>query len=56
MVDLKLRGRFNRANALGAIWAARELGIDEDAIARGLESVRACPAASSRSRRGSRSR
>ena len=31
-VDLKLRGRFNRANALGAVWAAPELGVDEDAI------------------------
>jgi UDP-N-acetylmuramoyl-L-alanyl-D-glutamate--2,6-diaminopimelate ligase len=41
--DLKLRGRFNRANALGAIWAARELGIDEDAIARGVEELHGVP-------------
>jgi UDP-N-acetylmuramoyl-L-alanyl-D-glutamate--2,6-diaminopimelate ligase len=41
--DLKLRGRFNRANALGAIWAARELGVDDDAVARGLERVRGVP-------------
>ncbi|HEY8722293.1 MAG TPA: UDP-N-acetylmuramoyl-L-alanyl-D-glutamate--2,6-diaminopimelate ligase [Gaiellaceae bacterium] len=41
--DLKLRGRFNRANALGAIWAARELGIDDDAIARGVEQLRGVP-------------
>jgi UDP-N-acetylmuramoyl-L-alanyl-D-glutamate--2,6-diaminopimelate ligase len=41
--ELKLRGAFNRANALGAIWAARELGIDEDAIARGLAAVDGVP-------------
>ncbi len=29
-VDLRLRGRFNRANAAGAIAAARALGIDDD--------------------------
>jgi UDP-N-acetylmuramoyl-L-alanyl-D-glutamate--2,6-diaminopimelate ligase len=40
---VKLRGRFNRANALGAIWAARELGVDEQAIARGLEQVHGVP-------------
>jgi UDP-N-acetylmuramoyl-L-alanyl-D-glutamate--2,6-diaminopimelate ligase len=42
-VDLKLRGRFNVENALGALAAARLLGIDEDAIKRGLESVRGVP-------------
>jgi UDP-N-acetylmuramoyl-L-alanyl-D-glutamate--2,6-diaminopimelate ligase len=42
-VDLKLRGRFNRANALGAIWAARELGIDEDAIRAGIASLPGVP-------------
>ena len=42
-VDLKLQGWFNRENALGAIAAARLLGIDEDAIVRGLESVRGVP-------------
>ena len=41
--DLKLRGRFNRENALGALAAARLLGIDEAAIVRGLESVRGVP-------------
>jgi UDP-N-acetylmuramoyl-L-alanyl-D-glutamate--2,6-diaminopimelate ligase len=41
--DLKLRGRFNRANALGAIWAARELGIGEEAIARGVEQLQGVP-------------
>ena len=42
-VDLKLRGRFNVENALGALAAARLLGIDDAAIARGLESVRGVP-------------
>jgi UDP-N-acetylmuramoyl-L-alanyl-D-glutamate--2,6-diaminopimelate ligase len=42
-VDLKLRGRFNVENALGALAAARLLAIDEDAIAEGLESVRSVP-------------
>jgi len=42
-VDLKLRGRFNVENALGAIAAARLLGLDRDAVVRGLESVRGVP-------------
>jgi UDP-N-acetylmuramoyl-L-alanyl-D-glutamate--2,6-diaminopimelate ligase len=42
-VDLKLRGRFNVENALAALFAARLLGIEEDAIRRGLESVRGVP-------------
>ncbi|HSX23103.1 MAG TPA: UDP-N-acetylmuramoyl-L-alanyl-D-glutamate--2,6-diaminopimelate ligase [Gaiellaceae bacterium] len=42
-IDLKLRGRFNVENALGALAAARVLGIDDAAIARGLESVRGVP-------------
>jgi UDP-N-acetylmuramoyl-L-alanyl-D-glutamate--2,6-diaminopimelate ligase len=42
-VQLRLRGRFNVENALGAVWAARALGIDENAIRRGLESVRGVP-------------
>jgi UDP-N-acetylmuramoyl-L-alanyl-D-glutamate--2,6-diaminopimelate ligase len=42
-VELKLRGRFNVENALGAVAAARLLGIDDDAIVRGLESVRGVP-------------
>jgi UDP-N-acetylmuramoyl-L-alanyl-D-glutamate--2,6-diaminopimelate ligase len=42
-IDLKLRGRFNVENALGALAAARLLGIADDAIARGLESVRGVP-------------
>ena len=42
-IELKLRGRFNVENALGAIAAARMLGIDDDAIKRGVESVRGVP-------------
>jgi UDP-N-acetylmuramoyl-L-alanyl-D-glutamate--2,6-diaminopimelate ligase len=42
-IDLKLRGRFNRANALGAIWAARELGVDEAAIKSGVEALAGVP-------------
>jgi UDP-N-acetylmuramoyl-L-alanyl-D-glutamate--2,6-diaminopimelate ligase len=42
-IDLKLRGRFNVENALAAMLAARALGCDEDAIRRGLESVRGVP-------------
>jgi UDP-N-acetylmuramoyl-L-alanyl-D-glutamate--2,6-diaminopimelate ligase len=42
-VDLKLRGRFNVENALGALAASRLLGIDHDATARGLEAVRGVP-------------
>jgi UDP-N-acetylmuramoyl-L-alanyl-D-glutamate--2,6-diaminopimelate ligase len=42
-VEHKLRGRFNVANALGALHAARALGIDDEAIRRGLESVRGVP-------------
>jgi UDP-N-acetylmuramoyl-L-alanyl-D-glutamate--2,6-diaminopimelate ligase len=42
-VDLKLRGRFNVENALGALAVGRLLGVDEAAIRRGLESVRGVP-------------
>ena len=42
-IDLKLRGRFNVENALGALHAARALGIDDAAIARGIASVRGVP-------------
>ncbi len=42
-IDLKLRGRFNAENALGALAAARLLGIDDEVSARGLESVRGVP-------------
>src|SRR5437763_5216348 len=36
-IDLKLRGRFNVENALGALAAGRLLGIADEAIARGVE-------------------
>lgn len=42
-IDLKLRGRFNRENAIGAALAAHELGVDGEAIRRGLESVAGVP-------------
>ena len=42
-VELKLRGRFNLENAIGAATAARVLGIDDAAIKRGIESVRGVP-------------
>jgi UDP-N-acetylmuramoyl-L-alanyl-D-glutamate--2,6-diaminopimelate ligase len=42
-IALRLQGRFNVANALGAVHAARALGIGEEAIRRGLESVRSVP-------------
>ena len=41
--DLKLRGRFNLENALGAAAAARALGIAEDAIRAGIEAVEGVP-------------
>jgi UDP-N-acetylmuramoyl-L-alanyl-D-glutamate--2,6-diaminopimelate ligase len=42
-IDLKLKGRFNVENALAAMASARLLGIDEAAIARGLEAVDGVP-------------
>jgi UDP-N-acetylmuramoyl-L-alanyl-D-glutamate--2,6-diaminopimelate ligase len=42
-VDVKLQGRFNRENALAAMTAARALGVDEDAIKRGIELVDRVP-------------
>jgi UDP-N-acetylmuramoyl-L-alanyl-D-glutamate--2,6-diaminopimelate ligase len=42
-IELHLRGRFNHANALGAVWAARQLGVGEDAIRAGIEAVRGVP-------------
>jgi UDP-N-acetylmuramoyl-L-alanyl-D-glutamate--2,6-diaminopimelate ligase len=42
-VVLKLRGRFNVENALGALAAARLLGVDDEAVARGLEAVSGVP-------------
>jgi UDP-N-acetylmuramoyl-L-alanyl-D-glutamate--2,6-diaminopimelate ligase len=42
-IELRLRGRFNVENALGTLYAARALGIGDDAIRQGLESVRGVP-------------
>ena len=42
-IELKLRGGFNRENAIGAALAARVLGVPEDAIRRGIESVAGVP-------------
>jgi UDP-N-acetylmuramoyl-L-alanyl-D-glutamate--2,6-diaminopimelate ligase len=42
-VELRLRGRFNVENALAAVAVARLLGIEEEAVRRGLESVRGVP-------------
>jgi UDP-N-acetylmuramoyl-L-alanyl-D-glutamate--2,6-diaminopimelate ligase len=42
-ISVRLRGRFNRANALGAIWAARELGVDEAAVRAGVEALSGVP-------------
>jgi len=42
-IDLKLRGRFNVENALGALAVARLLGIEHDAIARGIEALEGVP-------------
>jgi UDP-N-acetylmuramoyl-L-alanyl-D-glutamate--2,6-diaminopimelate ligase len=42
-IDLRLRGRFNVENALGAALAARALGVDDDAIRRGIEAVHGVP-------------
>jgi UDP-N-acetylmuramoyl-L-alanyl-D-glutamate--2,6-diaminopimelate ligase len=42
-IDLKLRGAFNHANATGAALAARALGVPDDAIKRGIESLQGVP-------------
>src|SRR4051794_39039615 len=42
-IDLKLRGDFNRENALTAVCAARALGVDRDAVRRGIEAVARVP-------------
>ena len=41
--DLRLRGRFNRANAAGVAAAARAIGIDDAAIRTGIEAVGGVP-------------
>jgi UDP-N-acetylmuramoyl-L-alanyl-D-glutamate--2,6-diaminopimelate ligase len=42
-VDLRLRGAFNRLNAIGAALAARALGVPDDAVRQGIESVEGVP-------------
>jgi UDP-N-acetylmuramoyl-L-alanyl-D-glutamate--2,6-diaminopimelate ligase len=42
-IGLELRGGFNRLNAIGAALAARALGVGEEAIKRGIESVHGVP-------------
>ena len=42
-VELKLRGRFNVENALGAMAGARLLGIDDETIVLGLEALEGVP-------------
>lgn len=42
-ISTQLPGRVNVANALGAVGAAHLLGIDPDAIVRGVESLRTVP-------------
>jgi UDP-N-acetylmuramoyl-L-alanyl-D-glutamate--2,6-diaminopimelate ligase len=43
VVRTRLRGRFNVENVLGAVAAARLLGIDDEAIVSGIEDVRGVP-------------
>jgi UDP-N-acetylmuramoyl-L-alanyl-D-glutamate--2,6-diaminopimelate ligase len=42
-IDLKLRGTFNRENAIGAALAAEALGVSHDVIRAGLEAVSGVP-------------
>lgn len=42
-IDTRLRGRFNVENVLGAVHAARVLGIDPEAIAAGIAHVGGVP-------------
>jgi len=42
-LETRLRGRFNVENVLGAVAAARLLGIDDDAIAYGVTELRGVP-------------
>jgi UDP-N-acetylmuramoyl-L-alanyl-D-glutamate--2,6-diaminopimelate ligase len=42
-IELRLRGRFNVLNALGAAAAARVLGIDRNAVKAGIEAVEGVP-------------
>ena len=42
-VSVRLRGRFNRANAVAAAAAAQELGVPDDAVRAGIERVPGVP-------------
>jgi UDP-N-acetylmuramoyl-L-alanyl-D-glutamate--2,6-diaminopimelate ligase len=42
-LETRLRGRFNVENVLGAVAAARLLGIDDEAIAYGVKELRGVP-------------
>ncbi len=42
-IELRLRGAFNRENAIGAAVAAAALGVESDAVKRGIESVAGVP-------------
>jgi UDP-N-acetylmuramoyl-L-alanyl-D-glutamate--2,6-diaminopimelate ligase len=42
-IDLKLKGRFNVENALAAMASAQLLGVQEDAVVRGLEALDGVP-------------
>ncbi len=42
-LETRLRGRFNVENILGAVAAARLLGMDDDAIAYGVKELRGVP-------------
>ncbi|MGI8420708.1 MAG: UDP-N-acetylmuramoyl-L-alanyl-D-glutamate--2,6-diaminopimelate ligase [Gaiellaceae bacterium] len=42
-LSTRLRGRFNVENVLGVVAAARLLGIEDEAIRRGVEAVRGVP-------------
>jgi UDP-N-acetylmuramoyl-L-alanyl-D-glutamate--2,6-diaminopimelate ligase len=42
-LETRLRGRFNVENVLGAVAAARLLGIEDDAIAYGVKELRGVP-------------
>jgi UDP-N-acetylmuramoyl-L-alanyl-D-glutamate--2,6-diaminopimelate ligase len=42
-LETRLRGRFNVENVLGAVAAARLLGIDDDSIAYGVKELRGVP-------------
>jgi len=42
-IEPRLRGSFNRANTLAAVLAARALGVDEESIRAGVDSVAGVP-------------